>query len=44
LLLLLASTHNPICVENGGEENTLKYSYLHIMFWLSPCHLRGGEG
>ncbi len=27
----LASTHNPICVENGGEENTLKYSYLHVI-------------
>jgi hypothetical protein len=27
----LASTDNPICVENGGEEYTLKYSYLHIM-------------
>jgi hypothetical protein len=26
----LASMHNPICVENGGEENTLKYSYIHI--------------
>ncbi len=24
----LASTHNPCCVENGGAESTLKYSYL----------------
>ncbi len=36
----LASTHNPICVENGGEENTLNYFYLQIMVWLSPCRLR----
>jgi hypothetical protein len=37
-----AFTHNPICVENGGAENTLKFSYLQIMVWLSPCHLRSG--
>ncbi len=38
----LASMHDPICVGNGREENTLKYSYLQIMVWLSPCHLRSG--
>ncbi len=38
----LASMHNPICVENVGEENTLKYSYLLITVWLSPCCLRSG--
>jgi hypothetical protein len=26
----LASMHNSICVENGGEENTQIYSYLQI--------------
>ncbi len=40
----LASTHDPICVEKGGEENTLKYSYLQITVCMSPCPLRGGEG
>jgi hypothetical protein len=38
----LASMHNPICVENNGEENTLKYSYLQITVLLSLCCLRGG--
>ncbi len=38
----LASMHNPICVENGGEENTPKNFYLQITVWLSPCHLRSG--
>ncbi len=37
-----ASTHDPICVEKGGEENTLKYSYLQITVCMSPCRLRGG--
>jgi hypothetical protein len=40
----LASTHDPLCVEKGGEENTLKYSYLQIMVCMSPCCLRGGVG
>ena len=40
----LASTHDPICVEKGGEENTLMYSYLQITVCMSPGRLRGELG
>ncbi len=37
-----ASMHVSFLTENGGAKNTLKYSYLQIMVWLSPYCLRGG--
>jgi hypothetical protein len=40
--LSLASMHDPICVEKGGEENALKYSYLQITVCMSPCCLGSG--
>ncbi len=30
--------------EKGGEENTLKYSYLQVTVCMSLCPLRSGEG
>jgi hypothetical protein len=39
----LASMHDPLCVEKGGEENTLKYSYLQITVCMSSCCLRSGD-
>jgi hypothetical protein len=32
----LASTHNPICVENGREENTLTVVELHQLNSVKP--------